>query len=113
MNMSSFNIRLCCPTSTSCTISVAIKFSGEDGIIIQLNNPPVLPYQALTGFNCSWISRYNEEDERLFIGGQFPAKMESIRIRNTNQNFENFVRALCCLDVIVSGGDVKELGNIK
>eukprot|EP01084_Bolivina_argentea_P083473 151121_1 len=28
MNMSSFNIRLCSPTSTSCTIQVAIKFSG-------------------------------------------------------------------------------------
>ncbi len=65
MNMPSFNIRLCSPTSTSCTIEVAIKFSGDHGIIIQLDNPGnVYPYYELRGFNCSWISRYKEEDER-------------------------------------------------
>ena len=64
MNMPSFNIRLCAPTSTSWNIEVAIKFSGEDGIIIQLNNPNIAPYRDLAGFNCSWLSRYKEENER-------------------------------------------------
>ena len=64
MNMPSFSIRLCSPTSTSGTLEVAIKFSGEDGIIIQLDNPNVKPYRFITGFDCSWLSRYKEENER-------------------------------------------------
>ena len=65
MNMPEFNIFLCSPTSTSKQIEVAIKFSGDQGIVIQLDNPPdTWQYSLLYGFNCSWISRYKEEDER-------------------------------------------------
>ena len=35
MNLPSFAVKLLCPTSTSCHIEVAIKFSGESGCIIQ------------------------------------------------------------------------------
>eukprot|EP01084_Bolivina_argentea_P057358 104793_1 len=110
MTIPSFNIRLCSPTSTSCTIEVAVKFSGDHGIIIQLDNPRVNPYFYLRGFNCCWISRYKEEDERLFFGGWICIKMVSIRIRNTLKNYENFIFSLCCLDVMVSAGDVKNYG---
>eukprot|EP01084_Bolivina_argentea_P030981 57375_1 len=113
MNMPSFNIRLCSPTSTSCTIHVAIKFSGENGIIIQLDNPKVVPYQALTGFNCMWLSRFKEEDERLFFGGERFIKLVSIRIKNTNENFEEFINVLCCFDVMLSGGTLDGYGKIK
>ena len=64
MNIPEFNIFLCSPTSTSKQIEVAIKFSGDQGIIIQLDNPDTYQYGHLRGFNCSWISRYKEEDER-------------------------------------------------
>ena len=64
MTMPEFNIFLCSPTSTSMHIEVATKFSGDEGIIIQLNNPSPAGYHLLRGFNCSWISRYKEEDER-------------------------------------------------
>eukprot|EP01084_Bolivina_argentea_P169002 292995_1 len=91
MVLPNFNIRLCSPTSTSCQLTVAVKFSGEDGIVIALNNPKdSYQHKWLTGFNCSWLSRYKEEDERLFFGGGFFIKMVSVRIRNTNQNFEEF-----------------------
>ena len=64
LNIPEFNIFLCSPTSTSKQIEVAIKFSGDHGIVIQLDNPPNDQYQFLRGFNCSWLSRYKEEDER-------------------------------------------------
>eukprot|EP01084_Bolivina_argentea_P168723 292535_1 len=105
MNMPSFNIRLCSPTSTSCQIEVAIKFSGDHGIIIQLDNPNVKPYCWLTGFNCSWISRYKEEDERLFFGGFYPVNIQSVRIRHTQQNFKKFIYALHYLDTMITGGE--------
>lgn len=62
MSIPEFNLRLCSPTSTSKQIQVAIKFSGDKGMLLQLNND----YGAykLRAFNCSWLSRYKEEDER-------------------------------------------------
>ena len=68
LEMPSFNIRLCAPTSTSMHIEVALKFSTEQGIIIQFQNPKdMAQYNELRGFNVSWLSRYKEEDERFVL----------------------------------------------
>eukprot|EP01084_Bolivina_argentea_P271770 462515_1 len=104
MHMPGFNIRLCSPTSTSMQIEVAIKFSGDDGMILQFNNV-CSPADLLRGFNCSWISRYKEEDERLFFGGQWMIKIESIRIRRTAQNFKKFMHSLYYFDNMITGGN--------
>lgn len=69
LNMPHFMIRLCSPTSTSKQIEVAIKFGGEQGMVIELNS---VDHQGIDEFNanyvrtfnCSWISRFKEEDER-------------------------------------------------
>ena len=65
INFANFFLRLSSPTSTTIHIEVAMKFSGDNGIIIQLDNPSGNGLcRYLRGFNCSWISRYKEEDER-------------------------------------------------
>ena len=64
MNIPQFAIRLCSPTSTSIHMEVAMKFSGETGIIIQLNTTDYAGDALLAAFDVSWISRYKEEDER-------------------------------------------------
>eukprot|EP01084_Bolivina_argentea_P106071 189929_1 len=72
-------------------------------------------WNALQAFDCSWISRYKEEDERLFHGGHHPIYIQTVIIRNTNENFFKFVQPLTYLDVILTGGmsrDVKEI-NIR
>eukprot|EP01084_Bolivina_argentea_P202625 346179_1 len=89
MTIPEFAMRLCAPTSTSPQIEVAIKFSGQDGMILELQKAVGVTH--LTVFNCSWISQYKEEDERLFCGGQFCVNIKSIRIRNTNENFGDFI----------------------
>ena len=58
-----FNIFLYSPTSTSVRIEVAIKFSGDQGMIIEFNNKKGAA-KHVKGFDVSWISRYREEDER-------------------------------------------------
>ena len=63
MIMPQFQISLLSPTSTSCHIEVAMKFSGESGIIIQFDNERQ-PAQHVKGFDVSSFSRYKEEDER-------------------------------------------------
>ena len=52
-----------CPLSTSIYCEVALKFSGEAGMILQLDNARG-DCQMLKGMDVSWISRYREEDER-------------------------------------------------
>ena len=66
MEMQSFSVRLCAPTSTSTKLEVAVKFSGENGIILQLTTNNMLKGASswLRGFDVSWISQFKEEDER-------------------------------------------------
>ena len=63
MTMPQFSIKLLSPTSTSCHIEVAMKFSGEYGIIIEFNNQGGYA-KYVYGLDVSWLSRYREEDER-------------------------------------------------
>ena len=64
LTMPQFSIRLFCPTSTSCHMEVAVKFSGEEGIIVEFMTSDERYAQYLRGLDVSWISRYKEEDER-------------------------------------------------
>eukprot|EP01083_Nonionella_stella_P197028 724654_1 len=104
--MPSFSMRLCSPTSTSKQIEVAMKFSGSNGIILQMDNPDQWQYKYLHAFNASWVSRFKEEDERLFFGGVWPIQIQSIRIRSTKQNFGTIIRCLQYLDTMVTGGNM-------
>ena len=66
MEMQSLSIRLCAPTSTSVQMEVAVKFSGSNGIIIQLTTKGIMnwPANEVRGFDVSWLSQFKEEDER-------------------------------------------------
>ena len=62
MTLPQFNIYLYSPTSTSVKIAVAMTFCGDAGMIMEFDQPADL--QGSKGFDCSWISRFREEDER-------------------------------------------------
>eukprot|EP01084_Bolivina_argentea_P299712 516644_1 len=101
--MEEFNIRLCGPTSTSMQVEVARQFSGSRGIVVQLNNNGYSTAHILKLFDCSWISCHPEEDERLFIGGVKPIKIESISNTKTRQNHVNFFEPLYYFHCMISG----------
>ena len=63
MNMPSFAIKLSSPTSTSKQISVATKFSGMSGILVEFWNFKG-DASRVRGMDVSAISRFKEEDER-------------------------------------------------
>ena len=64
MNIPQYQIKLNSPTSTSQHMEVAIKFAGDNGIIIELDvGKSDYAMELLRGFDCSWISKYKEEDE--------------------------------------------------
>ena len=64
MNMGQFRIKLCGPTSTSKQISVAARFGGQKGFLIEFDNSKDWG-KHVEGFDVSWLSRYgSQEDER-------------------------------------------------
>ena len=64
MRIREFNIRLCGPTSTSHNYETANSFAGLCGIVMYLNNNGYVNSHRLRALDCSWISRYKEEEER-------------------------------------------------
>merc|ERR1712228_1153518 len=103
MVLPQFNLRLSAPTSTTMQIEVAHKFATRNGTVIQLNNNSNGPYvDHLRLFNISWISRFKDEDERLFIGGFWRIKVQSIRLTKTKENFKTFFVSLFYFDAMVT-----------
>lgn len=126
MNMPQFNINLLSPVSTSVHLEVAVRFSGQSGIIIQFSNEKGKA-RRVRGVDMSWLSRFAEEDERykihfsfvkIFVaptvlifyrlfydGGGYRSKVldiTSIRIIEENLNLEDSISAITALDNIIS-----------
>eukprot|EP01084_Bolivina_argentea_P270582 460139_1 len=116
MVLSEFNIRLCSPVSTSKQKEVALRFAGESGILMTLNNNGDY-YSALylRSFNCAWISQFKEEDERLFIGGDWRIRVQSITVISLVEieSFPEFFEVFYLFDCMINGSDTKKLEKNK
>eukprot|EP01083_Nonionella_stella_P236244 829914_1 len=103
MMMPEFNIRLCGPTSVSAQIEIAWKFAGTKGIVITLNNNGHWHSDHLRIWNCSWLSKYSE-DERLLMGGLYTIRIQGVRtIGKAGANFEVYFEPLFYFDCMVTG----------
>eukprot|EP01084_Bolivina_argentea_P278504 475815_1 len=77
------------PTSTTTQISVAGIFADANGAILELRKQ----HQYLRYFNCSWLSSYSAEDERLFCCAPYDnrqLRFVSIRSVKYKENYEMF-----------------------
>eukprot|EP01084_Bolivina_argentea_P182813 315544_1 len=111
--ISSVHMKLCSPTSVSKHIEVSVKFIDKEATILQFNNPYSLQTKYLRCFDVSWISRYKEEDERLFFNSDDYIKIQSVLLISTNQNFQIFMNSLHYLDWIINGGPETEMDDSK
>ena len=106
LNIGSFAINLKGPCSTSTVLAVALNFAktvgGSGGMILKLNNDSYSAHKQYL-FDCSWISNYFEEAERLWIAGARPLRIASILIVETAKNYEVAMRALYAFDAMISG----------
>lgn len=88
---SQFNASFYGPTSTSCQIEVATMFSDDqNGVLLELQSYDDYELYGALYFNCSFLSCFGNEDERLFIGGFRKLKFYSIRVLNESKQWENF-----------------------
>eukprot|EP01084_Bolivina_argentea_P288706 495577_1 len=100
------NIRLCSPTSTSKQIAVATRFAGNRGMIIQLQNSGDTLGKQLRAFDCSWLSNYSGENERLFFGGAYRIQIETIWNIFTGENFERYFKPLYYFHSMLNGSSM-------
>ena len=91
------------PTSTTTKLQVAHIFSSNDGIIMELAKSSSLKDNTRY-FNCSFVSAFPNEDERLFIqpyGLLDVLKISSIRNVSTNENYMEYIDALSTLHALI------------
>ena len=115
LNISQFYMYTYGPLSTSVHLEVAMKFSGAEGMILEMDNETG-NCVWLHGMNCSWISRYKEEDERLFFGCHHSLRpiainISSIRIIETATNYRDTIQAITLFDNIISNNIEKKVSQ--
>jgi len=98
LNVSTLNIKLRSPTSTTTQLSVAANFAKEKGIILQFGEG-----SKAKRFNVSWLSRYKEEEERIMVHGEYPLLVSSIRLTATCTNYQKFCGVLYQITAICDG----------
>ena len=99
LSFPSYNIRLTAPCSTTNQLSVATRLCDQKGVILKLIN-----YDSnLHFFNCSWISSFKEEEERLFISGDTPIKIINIINVINGKKYSKLVKVLSVADDILNG----------
>jgi len=121
LSIPSFAMRLNSPSSTSREITVAMKFSGETGVLLTFDNPSGdsssslvnVQYKYLRGWSCAWISRFKEEEEVLFFGGFHRIKLVDLWLIETNEHFRSFVKAIFYLDAMLTGADMADVPKGK
>ena len=102
MYFDSFHTTFYSPTSTTTKIQIAYIFSKDDGIIIELG---CSRGHSQKYFNCSFLSAFGNEDERLFIQPYWKKKyLQTLSIRNmsTNENYKDHIQALSLLQRLTS-----------
>eukprot|EP01084_Bolivina_argentea_P277929 474668_1 len=87
MNFSEFAIFLSGPCSTSKQEEIACNFADETGIIIQLQNDMYMTKIYARFFDCSFISHYVEEDERLWINTNAKLRIQTIKMVKSGNNY--------------------------
>ena len=104
LNIGTYAIQLSGPCSTSSERSVALNFAKSNGMIMSLNNDAMDAKDEMF-FDCSWISNYFEESERLWIAGSTrdALRIMSVVFVKSAKNFAKTVRALYLFDAMISG----------
>lgn len=96
----SYVTRFCGPCSTSKQLSVATRFADSKGVIISLTNKY---NEYLQLFDCSWLSNFKEEDERVFISGLQRIKIENITVVKGGKHYKKLVNVLTAFDEVING----------
>eukprot|EP01084_Bolivina_argentea_P286271 491059_1 len=115
MYFNSFVSKFFSPTSMTRQFSVATIFASGNGIILEIEQCQVTGDCNPFYFNCSLLSCYSSEDERLFVGGTGYEQsaffgcnggllqFRSIRLVKEKQNLFFYIKALSLFNIVIDG----------
>eukprot|EP01084_Bolivina_argentea_P317112 549780_1 len=94
------------PTSMTTKLEIAILNAPKNGIILEATN-----YKKLRYFNCSFVSYFGNENERLFVqpprmNKSYYFGVSSIRNMVTNENYGEYLGAMRVLDTLLGNNGV-------
>ena len=82
--------KFCVPTSMTTSLSVAESFSDGFGLILQ-----VVYYDLdVSYFDCSWLSDYPSESEKLLIGGSHSVQLNSIILSRLGHDYGYYIQSI-------------------
>eukprot|EP01083_Nonionella_stella_P030425 83403_1 len=102
------------PTSTTSRLEVAQLFARDNGIVVELQ--PENEHSNVTCFDCSLISRFANEDEKLFIQPHilsFAGKLKIISMSDASNgtNYAAVSKALAKLEHMMNGNELDNFLN--
>ena len=104
LNIPAFTISFQGPTSTSKTLEIAVRFAGESGMVLSLNNKSG-ESQWERFINAKWFSCYPEEDERLFMGSTHYLTVEKLSIIPFAKSYKQSTKAFAKFDALLKGDE--------
>ena len=87
---------------------MATHFADEEGMILEMQNDGRSSGQV-PFLNVKWLSRYREEDERLWMHVDKGLRLVSIRDVDNKTNYQTIIHALYLFDAMLNGSPA--LGN--
>ena len=102
-----FQIGLIGPTSTTMAKEVAVRFAGENGMIVFLKGG------GSHYFDASIFSAYPEEQERIFCGSISREAVTSIALIKSARNYRAAIGAYSKFDAIFSAQKVDEMTSLE
>eukprot|EP01084_Bolivina_argentea_P077856 141286_1 len=108
LGITSFAVVLNSPLTTSMHIWVAIKCSTRGGMVLQVQNDG--DYESrnhLRSFDCSLISIYPEDNERLFYEPGHSIRMVSVIVIESAKNYKKLWTAFYILDCMLNGTNME------
>eukprot|EP01084_Bolivina_argentea_P174191 301725_1 len=97
MYNTSFQMTFNVPTSSTTKLQIAIMNAPKNGMILELGNNDQRFTKKMRYFNCSFISCFGNENERLFIqppSNNYYFHILSIRNLETNENYCKYIYAI-------------------
>ena len=116
MYFNSFAASFNSPTSATTKLQIAHIFATDDGIIMELGQARYGVKDNVKYFNCSMVSCYGNEDERLFIQPYRrwqTLHILSIRNMSTNENYKDYIEALTVFQHLTQGMYAFESCNVS
>ena len=105
LNVPQFAVSFQCPTSTTKTKEIALRFAGESGMMMVLNNKSGGSEWEMF-FNAKPLSAFPEEDERLFIGSTQYLTVKSLVVIQSAKNYRLSIGAFAKFDQVLNGQHV-------